>query len=269
MSLAVVIKAPSGLVLAADSRVTLGVTNQATSESFPVHYDNATKLLRFNPPNSFVAAATYGQAVIPGHDRTAENFLPEFEAGMGDKRLSVGAFGKRFSDFYAEQWKDVKEYKGPPMLFVMAGYDEGAPYGRVFQFSLPQQPKPRETWPKSGEFGIVWGGQMETVDRMVKGWRLGLPERIAERLGLSDEQKAKIMEVLGEEQTIFPLQAMGLQDCVDLAILLIQSTISLQRLAVTLRGVGGPVDVVTITRTDGLRGVQLKEIIGEAVASRR
>jgi hypothetical protein len=149
------------------------------------------------------------------------------------------------------------------MVFMLAGYDEGAPYGRVFQFALPQNPKPVETYAKTGDFGIVWGGQMETVDRMVKGWRLGLPEKIAERCKLSADQVSTLQEVLGEEQTYFPLQAMGLQDCVDLAILLIQSTISIQRLAVTLRGVGGPVDVVTITRTDGLKGVQFKEIIGE------
>jgi hypothetical protein len=59
---------------------------------------------------------------------------------------------------------------------------------------------------------------------------------------------------------------MALQDCVDLAVTLIGTTVSIQRLAVEVRGVGGPVDVVTITRTEGLQPIQFKEVRTHVIA---
>jgi len=61
-----------------------------------------------------------------------------------------------------------------------------------------------------------------------------------------------------------PLQAMGLQDCVDLAGLFVRTTIEAQRLAVGIRGCGGPIDIATITRSEGFRFVQRKQVHGEA-----
>jgi len=51
-----------------------------------------------------------------------------------------------------------------------------------------------------------------------------------------------------------------LQDCVNLATFLIRSTMAAQNLAVGVRGVGGPIDVATITREDGVSWLQRKEL---------
>ena len=75
MSLGVVIKGTEGLVLAADSRVTLEAQRLGRA-SFPVNFDNASKLLSFSKPHNFVGAVTYGLAVIG--KRTAHSFIPEF-----------------------------------------------------------------------------------------------------------------------------------------------------------------------------------------------
>jgi hypothetical protein len=61
-----------------------------------------------------------------------------------------------------------------------------------------------------------------------------------------------------------PLQALPLQDCVDLAIFFIRTTINAQNLIVGLRGVGGPIEVATVTRREGLQFVQKKRIVGES-----
>jgi hypothetical protein len=52
---------------------------------------------------------------------------------------------------------------------------------------------------------------------------------------------------------------------VDLSIFLVRTTISLQKWLVGVRGVGGAVDVVTITRTDGIKEVQIKRLVGEEI----
>ena len=61
-----------------------------------------------------------------------------------------------------------------------------------------------------------------------------------------------------------PYQFLPLQDCVDLSIFLIRTTIKLQTWLVGVRGVGGAIDVATITRIEGFRAIQQKRIVGEA-----
>ena len=64
------------------------------------------------------------------------------------------------------------------------------------------------------------------------------------------------------ENTI-PYDLLPLQDCVDLAIFLIRTTITAQNLAIGVRGVGGVIEVATVTRAGGLKSIQRKEIHGE------
>ena len=280
MSLGLVIAGPEGLVLAAESRVTL--TAQTPGQP-PLHvnYDNATKLLAFGAPNTHLGAVTYGQGAIG--IRTAASFLPEFEAALGATaatpggggrrrsaaapatRLSVAAFTQRLSDFFMEQWRQAMpaDYAGPDMIFVVGGFDDGAPYGTVLEFYVPTRPTPVVKH-APGAFGMVWGGQRETVDRIVQGYDAALPAIAQEELGLSDARRDQLVAAFGRLQMSLPLQAMALQDCVDLAIFFIRTTIAAQRLMVTVRGVGGPIDVATVTRQNGLSFIQRKSVIGES-----
>lgn len=87
MSLGVVIKGPEGVVLSSGSRVTLTATRE-DSPPIPVNFDNATKLLSFSEPHTFLGTVTYGTAVIGL--RTSHSFIPEFEIALeGKKRLPV------------------------------------------------------------------------------------------------------------------------------------------------------------------------------------
>ncbi len=278
MSLGLVIAGPEGLVLAAESRVTL--TAQAPGQP-PLHvnYDNATKLLAFSAPNTHLGAVTYGLGAIGF--RTAASFLPEFEAALGATaatpggggrrrtaapapRLSVAAFTQRLSDFFMDQWRQAipADYAGPDMVFVVGGFDDGEPYGTVLEFYVPSRPAPVVKH-ASGAFGMVWGGQRETVDRIVQGYDAALPAIVQKELGLTDAQRDQLVTAFGRLQMSLPLQAMALQDCVDLAIFFIRTTIAAQRLMVTVRGVGGPIDVATVTRQNGLSFIQRKSVVGE------
>jgi hypothetical protein len=61
-------------------------------------------------------------------------------------------------------------------------------------------------------------------------------------------------------QMPLPLQAMPLQDCVDLAVFFIRTTIAGQSLTIGTRGVGGPIDVATVTRSRGLEFIRRKQV---------
>lgn len=267
MSLGIVVKGPEGLVLAADSRVTLE-SRQQGQPPIMVNFDNATKLISFGEPNinnphRYVGVVTYGQAAIGL--RTANSFVPEFEEGLPRERLKIDDFAKGLSDFFMRQWQAVmpSDYAGPPMTFIVGGFNDGEAYGRVYLIEIPNAPAPVERNPQPGEFGITWGGQREFVDRLLLGYAPRLPELIKSALNLEPAQMSDLTKALQPLQMSTPVQMLALQDCVNLAIFFIRTTIEAQELSVGVRGVGGEIDVATVTRRDGLQFVQRKKIVGE------
>lgn len=269
MSLGIAFKGPEGIVLAADSRVTLTAEMQRGEEKMmlPSTFDNATKLLQIAGHN-YVAVVTYGVGAIGQQEpRTAHSFLPEFEDALSKEkvdRLSVKDFSIRFSDFFMKQWKErtPEDYSGPDIVFLIGGFDEGAPYGKVYKVDIPSHPTPE---PQNVEgFGVTWGGQLEYTTRLIKGFDPKLPSVVQDFLGLPDEQRVALQEHLeGAFSSRIPYPFLPLQDCVDLSIFLIRTTMELQNWIVGVRGVGGAIDVATITRTEGFKPVQRKTIVGQ------
>ena len=264
MSLGIAFKGPEGIVLAADSRVTL--TGQLpTGVMIQSSYDNATKLLRVKGQD-FVGVVTFGAGAIgQSEPRTAHSFLPEFEAEVAHEgRLPVELFAQRLSDYFTARWADAgMPVESDPMVFIVGGYDEpDAVYGRIFEFSVPSSPAPSEK--SANAFGLTFGGQAEIVQRILGGFDMRAIPIAQGCLGLNDVQVGTLQATLGSNLALgIPYQFLPLQDCVDLAIFLIRSTAMLHKWIVGLRGVGGAIDVATITRTEGFHAVQSKAVRGE------
>lgn len=266
MSLGVVIKGPEGIVLAADSRITLEVQRLGDPPPPPliVNFDNATKLLRFTGFHNFVGAVTYGAAVIGL--RTAHSYIPEFELTLPEKRLNVEDYATRLSDFFLKTWKDVKPDMptSPSMTFIVGGYDQKEPYGKVFLFDIPNNPKPMPRNPGETDFGITWGGQLNISSRIIHGFDPSVPAIISQALKSDPKTAGELIQKLKQNLEFqIPYQVLPLQDCIDLAIFLIRTTIIAQGLAVGVRGVGGPIDVAVITRIEGINFIQSKALRGE------
>ncbi len=263
VSLGVIVKGPEGIVLAADSRVTLvgQVTGPTGPMQIPVTFDNAEKILRFGEPHQWVAAVTYGAAVIGL--RSAHSFLPELEVELlksHPKRATVSEYAAFISKFFEDQWKKFMPpvYIGPPMTFLIGGYDKGEPYGSVYLVEIPTQPTPAMRKPPDSGSGLDWGGQMEIANRLVKGFDPALPQAVISALGLSGESVTKLEAVLNQFELRIPYPVLPLQDCLDLASFLIETTITGQGLSLGIRGVGGVIEVAVITRTEPFRFVQQK-----------
>jgi hypothetical protein len=272
MSLGVVIKGTEGIVLAADSRVTLEA-KKPDGPVIPVNFDNATKLLTFSPPHNFVGAVTYGVAVIG--QRTAHSLLPEFEEAFlakYDARQNVEIYAEALSQFYLARWKEnlpmPPEYKGPPMTFLVGGYSPKEPYWTMFIINIPNNPKPIEQY-RGNNFGMNWGGQLEIASRLIHGVDPRLMLLLKKEFNLTDEKVSELQKkIRAEVEFPIPYTVLPLQDCVELAIFLISTTMTAQRLAIGIRGVGGPIDVAIITRTKGLECVQQKQIHGQFVTEK-
>lgn len=275
MSLGIAFKGPEGIVLAADSRVTLTAQHAATNMTLPAYYDNATKLLSVKGQD-YVGAVTYGVGALGGgpgapQPRTAHSYIPEFEHELAgeDRRLSVEEFATKLSDFFLRQWNATMPPNTPAnetLVFLVGGYDEDAAYGRVFQVAIPTEPDPKEQ--SLDDFGITWGGQAELAGRLIQGYDLQLEPLITTHVHLNTSQMTNLRQkVLPALAVPIPFQFLPLQDCVDLAIFLVKVTATIQKWMLGVRGVGGAVDVATITRTEGFKPIQQKQIEGERIGS--
>lgn len=284
MSLGIAFKGPEGIVLAADSRVTLMAIpqqqaqpgqaaqpgQQPTPLQIPVTYDNATKMLNVTG-QTHVGAVTYGLGAFGTMSpRTIHSYIPEFEAKLAEDgvqdRLTVSEFARRLSDFFMERWQEagmpMPPNHGQDIVFLVGGYDEDEAYGHVYEVYIPSRPQPNEQ--HADNFGMVWGGQREYTDRLIQGFDEAVPHLTQQHLGLTDPQRDGLRQHLRQNlQAPIPFPFLPLQDCVDVAIFLIRTTISLHSWLIGVRGVGGAIDVATITRTEGFHIVQKKEIRGE------
>lgn len=272
MSLGIVVKGSEGIVLAADSRLTLTAkmpkdpAQPNVEIQFPVNYDNATKLLTFAEPNKWIGAVTFGVAAIGAAAsdlRTAQSYVPEFEVGLPPGRLSVAEFSQRLSDFFVKQWsaKMPAAYQGQNMEFIVGGFDENQPYGSVYLFTIPSKPAPVEQ--AANEFGITWGGQPELTGRILQGYDPQVIQIIQNQLKTPLGALEDLKKALQPLRLQIPYQVLPLQDCIDLAIFLIRTTTTAQNLSIGIRGVGGVIDVAAVTKRDGLTIIQRKELTGE------
>lgn len=270
MSLGIAVKGTEGIVLAADSRVSVHAEREALNGErveFDVDFDNTNKLLRFSEDqHQHVGLITFGQALIG--QRTAHSFRPEIEEEhLPDERADIEQYAGILQDFYQDQWEErvgipQEELQGGPMSFIVAGYDQGDPYGRVFLFSVPSQDPPEEA--NADEFGMSWGGQTEIVTRLVKGFDDALPLALESETELDQEGVTEFLQsFVDQSHYAIPYEVLPLQDCINLAILMIRTTIDVQSLAIGPRGVGGRIEAATITREEGLQFIQQKELHGE------
>lgn len=262
MSLGIVFKSPEGLVLAVDSRVTL-TAQLPNNTSIPATYDNATKLLRVKGQD-YIGVVTFGQGVLgQAAIRTAHSYLPELEAELADEpRLTVEDFARRLGAFFLGRWNaSSMPAAADPMIFLVGGFDPGAVYGRVFEVVVPARPEPLEQ-NQGGSFGLTSGGQTEILQRILSGYDANAIVAVQQAMTLDDAQTAQLRQALAQQALSIPYQFLPLQDCVDLVLFLIQSTATLHKWLVGIRGVGGAIDVATVTRTQGFRSVQSKTIRG-------
>ena len=153
----------------------------------------------------------------------------------------------------------VKAYSGSVWTRVrICGYSAGRPLAEVWEVLLlgPDSPAPTQVQGEQ-EFGIRWDGEYEALSRLIFGLGTNFDEAAA-KSGLSREQAADLRGKLAPElfELLF-VEAMPIQDAVDLARFLVEATISFVKFAVARpKTVGGPIGIAAITKHEGFRWFQ-------------
>ena len=257
MTVLISVKINDGVVMAADS---------ASSFANGMIYTNSRKIVNIHeglPVGVMVTGA--GGIGSESIDTLLKDLRRRFN---GDDSLrtswkldtddySVQSIATRLRQFLFEE-KSVAHGATTWTKLRLCGYSAGRPLAEVWEVSLMGADCPPPVCIQNEqEFGLRWDGEYEALDRLVFGLGTRFNE-FAVKHGLSEMQAAELREKLVPDlyELLF-VEAMPIQDAVDLARYLAETTIGFIKYSVSRpKTVGGPIEIAAITKHEGFQWVQ-------------
>ena len=140
----------------------------------------------------------------------------------------------------------------------LCGYSAGRSLAEVWEIQLmgPDCAAPKQIQGEQ-DFGPLWDGEYEALDRLIFGLGTKFNEASMKH-GLTVAQAVEARAKLAPElyELLF-LEAMPIQDAVDLARFLVQTTIGFVKFSVgRTKTVGGPIEIAAITKHEGFRWIE-------------
>jgi hypothetical protein len=259
MTIIVSVKINDGIVMAADSAGTM------PGGQVYAHANKITNLCEGLP----IGAMSTGAGGIG--NESVETLLKDLrrrfagsDMAHADWRLdpgdyTLGQVAHRLRAFLFEE-KAAPCPEPTNLQLRLCGYSAGRPLAEVWEVSMTGQdcPPPRQIMGETA-FGVMWDGQYEALNRLILGLGVDIGSALAKH-GLPAEQARRLQEALvGDLGTTLSVPAMPIQDAIDLARFLVETTIGFVRFAVLLpKSVGGAVEIAAITKHEGFRWVQRK-----------
>lgn len=109
-----------------------------------------------------------------------------------------------------------------------------------------------------GDCGIRWGGQVEPITRLIKGFSPTLREKLIVS-GLSPQDATNIDTFVKQNFEVnLARPAMPIQDAIDLAEFLVDATKAFFRFKLGADTVGGDTEVAAVTRHEGFKWIKRK-----------
>lgn len=160
--------------------------------------------------------------------------------------------------------ENTKDYFFEPINLIVAGYDQDE-IGRAYLTEVPMGP----TIERNTEFGgPLWIGQTEIIVRIIKGF--GLEINLLDFIKDARAKGIKVDDELNRLEYLINWSTMTLQDAVDFNVLMTKITESIQRFSDGtvlnpggITGVGGHINIATITPREGFRWLNKKDLVLE------
>jgi len=155
-----------------------------------------------------------------------------------------------------------------PISFILAGINPDGSH-QVFTCHIPgSKTKSRDSKERGKEYGTNWIGQTDVVSRIVLGFDGRIMNLPFAHDAISMTNQENILKQLHSLEYVIQWGTMTLQDAVDFCTLMIETTSAIQRFSDGIKanpgdlpGVGGSVEVLTITPEEGFKWVRKKKII--------
>jgi hypothetical protein len=250
MTIVASVKVRDGLILGTDSMTTI-----SSEQGVLKTYSNARKLFRIS--GRPIGVMTYGLGNIG--PMSIEGLVVHFCKYNLPESNQVGDVAKSLYDFvsdlYGNQFQEVPEAERPELGFLIAGYSDGVPLPEEFEFLLPSDAAPAPLRDPA-EFGASWRGIDAPFVRLYKGFD---PRMLAslEAEGLSADQVEAVTTGL-EANVIY--DGMPVQDAINFATFILETTISFSAFEVGAASCGRPLQVATILADEGFKWIAKPEL---------
>lgn len=278
MTIAISIKVNDGIVLASDSAATIiGRAPNGTISVINI-YENANKIFNLYKGYSIGAitwgAGSIGQASISTLAKDFRKIIKdegEKDYYINPENYTIKEFAEKFKKFIFDEHYNkefqIWENKDKPLLgFMIVGYSSKQPLAEEWKIDIingqcngPYQIR------QQNEIGITWNGEIEAINRLCLGFGLGLPLI----LKTADLDKNKIDEIItscrNNLAVPMAIPAMPIQDAIDLAVYLVETTINFAKFAPGAPTVGGPIEVAAITKHEGFKWIKRKHYYDESL----
>jgi len=260
MSIIVSVKINDGIVMAADSALAFFYPTGGAGQI----YQHATKIMNLvkglpigvmTCGSGSVGAASVDTLLKDLRGRLSAGGEDALDPGTYTLASVAGAVGRFFSEKAAAA--DFKLF----LLLRVCGYSSGEDLPEVWQVGVgggasdePICAQQRE------EIGPRWNGELDAMDRLL----LGIPPHLVDSLvkegllapGGSD---LAIPRLVPHVSVPMILPAAPIQDAIDLARFMVETTIGFIRFAIDRpKTVGGAVEIASITKHEGFKWVQRK-----------
>jgi hypothetical protein len=273
MTIAISIKVNDGIVLASDSATTIIGREPAGGTAIVNIYENANKI--FNLKKGLpIGAITWGSGSIgPESISTlAKDFRKEV-LGEGNNDCSpmsytIEEISNKFRGFICKKYDDTfREWSTKPSLgFMVVGYSTNRPLAEEWRIDIinGQCNGPNMVRPENAT-GLTWNGEIETITRLFLGFSTGL-EHILRDAQLDEPKIHEILKSCRNRlRAPMVIPAMPIQDAIDLAVFLVETTIKFSKFSPGAPTVGGPIEVAAITKHEGFKWVKRKHYFNESM----
>ncbi len=266
MTIAISMKVNDGIVLAADSASTIvGQTPQGVGVINIYNKANKIFNLRKGAPIGAITwgSGSIGQASISTLVKDFRKLISTDEKWKIDlENYKIEDVATKFKEFIFETnyneafrlWKDK-----PNLGFMIVGYSSGETLAEEWKIDIingkcngPYLQRKKE------KVGITWNGEPEAITRLYLGFGTALP-KVLKKAGLEDKKIKHIMELCQQMLTVpMVTPPMPIQDAIDLAEFLVETTINFSKFAPGAPTVGGPIEIAAITKHEAFKWIKRK-----------
>ena len=187
------------------------------------------------------------------------------------------------SGYFEKEYPDEK--RRPHLEFILGGYDKRSPIPKIVRITLPE--RKIEECHRKERFGIVFGGQMKEIQRIVHGTDFSNWQKIRKRHSeLLNRYRDKINsflkehnisvsipELAGDEEQELDMSRdkwvldgfdanwgdFSEQNAIECVDFFVNIMIKSQQFSTGMPTVGGEVHIALITKTDGFRFISREE----------
>jgi hypothetical protein len=249
MTICASVKVRDGLVLATDSMSTVTVQSigpDGSPRRLIQNYAHGRKLFQIGELP--IGAMTFGAGNIGSLsiEGVVRNFKPA--ANRKSPRIVARALYRHIRALYDAQFG--KSPTPPTLGMYVGGHAPGGAFAEEWEFLLPRDKEPRLVRPAE-QFGMGWRGIEVPVTRLIKGY----DPRMARQLAAAGLPQAVVNNILAQYESFIVYDAMPVQDAIDLAALIIKTTIGVSRFEVGPDSCGGPVQMAAVLPDSGFRWI--------------